>query len=267
MRIKFLVILLSVGLLFGCENRAADQSQEQSQSTAQPGSPAAQPTGATAPQAPTPIPPSQLPQDGFSCVTPNYFGLITWEQDQPQMSFGRGEVASLRGAPVTVVGNADGSKTYGASGESTYYIRVFPDQTCLLQTLSGQQEIAVEEYGQVSAIGQPINNSSANNAQGSTQDSLAMTCPGNIQSTIDFTAYHSREAGFERIDLKPRTSDTVLTSSLSYDGTNTKGQGIWRGNVNQMADVTLVHLSTAQPKKGDEISVGYDNRWGQAICQ
>jgi hypothetical protein len=271
MRVNFLVILLGVGVLFGCANRTANPSQESSPSVIQPGLPAPQPTNGAVAQAPTPIPPEQLPKNGFSCITPNYFGSIAWQQDQPQMSFGRGEIASLRGAPVSVVGNPDGSKTYGSAAEATYYIRVFLDQTCLLQTLDGQQKTVVEEYGRVAAggqtIGQSTNDSSISNTQDLAQDSLAMSCPGTIQDSVDFTAYHSREAGFEQIDLKPRTSNTTLIASLSYDGTNSKRQGIWRGNVNQMADVTLVHLSTTQPKKGDEISVGYDNRWGKAICQ
>jgi len=97
-------------------------------------------------------------------------------------------------------------------------------------------------------------------------DNLTMLCPGNIQSDVDFTAYYTREAGFNRIDFSPRQGTQTLTSNLAYDGKDPEGHGIWRGNVAQMADVVLVHLSTVAPRRGDQVSVGYDNRWGRGNC-
>ena len=97
-------------------------------------------------------------------------------------------------------------------------------------------------------------------------DDLSMTCSGNIQNSVDFTVYYTREAGFSRIDLTPPAGQT-LTSTLSYDGINEDGHGIWRGAVAQMANVVLVHLSTEAPQRGDDVSVGYDGRWGRATCQ
>lgn len=259
MRVNHLVIVLGVALLLGCADRTVNQSADQSL-FAQPASPA--------PQPPIPISPSQLSKEQFSCVTPNYFAEISWEQDQPRMSFGRANsAADLRNASVAIVGNADGSKTYGSSAEATFYTRVFSDQSCLLQSLDSQQNIIVEEYGRVGAVRQNMNNSAANTTQELNQDNLAMTCFGTIQNSVDFTAYRSGEAGFHRVDLKPQTANATLTASLSYDGKNAQGQGIWRGNVNQMADITLVHLSASPSQKGDEVSVGYDGRWGQATCQ
>lgn len=101
------------------------------------------------------------------------------------------------------------------------------------------------------------------------QDDLAMTCPGSITvNDIDFTAHFTREAGFSRIELKrPATGEVFAESFLSYDRQNDAGQAVWRGAVNQMADVTLVHLSTNPAQLGDEVSVGYDGQWGRATCR
>lgn len=99
------------------------------------------------------------------------------------------------------------------------------------------------------------------------QNNLAMSCPGNIQTDVDFMAYYTREAGFNRIDFSPRQGTQTLTSNLVYEGKDVEGHGIWRGNVAQMADVVLVHLSTLTPQRGDEVSVGYDNRWGRGNCR
>lgn len=98
------------------------------------------------------------------------------------------------------------------------------------------------------------------------QNDLAMTCPGNIQADVNFTAYYTREAGFNRIDFSPSQGTQTLTSNLAYDGKDPEGHGIWRGNVAQMADVVLVHLSSVSPQRGDQVSVGYDNRWGRGNC-
>lgn len=69
------------------------------------------------------------------------------------------------------------------------------------------------------------------------------------------------------VDLRPRTSNASLTSTMTYSGKNNEGQGIWRGSVNGMADVTLIHLSAIDPQWGDEISVGYDGQWGRTTCR
>lgn len=99
------------------------------------------------------------------------------------------------------------------------------------------------------------------------QDNLSMSCTGTIEDSVDFTAYYTRESGFNRIDFKPRGSSQTLTANLSYERKNDQKQGVWRGNVAQMADVVLTHLSTETPKLGDEIAVSYDNRFGKANCR
>ncbi len=99
------------------------------------------------------------------------------------------------------------------------------------------------------------------------QDDLAMTCAGKIQDSLDFTASYSREAGFSRVEFRPAAAPAPLVANLSYTGKNDKNQGVWRGNVKQMADVVLTHLSTAAPQEGDQVSVEYDGRVGTATCQ
>ncbi|MBD2092507.1 hypothetical protein H6F67_21905 [Microcoleus sp. FACHB-1515] len=96
---------------------------------------------------------------------------------------------------------------------------------------------------------------------------LSLTCRGTIQNSVDFTAFYTREGGFNRVEFRPRTSTNVLTSNLRYSGKNTRGQGIWRGAVAAAADVVLVHLSDRPVQSGDQVSIGYDGRWGRATCR
>ncbi len=99
------------------------------------------------------------------------------------------------------------------------------------------------------------------------QDDLVMACAGKIQDSLDFTASYTREAGFSRVEFRPAAAPAPLVATLSYTGKNDKNQGVWRGDVKQMADVVLTHLATAAPQKGDQVSVEYDGRVGIATCQ
>jgi YD repeat-containing protein len=102
----------------------------------------------------------------------------------------------------------------------------------------------------------------------SEQTSQALTCSGIIQSTVNLTAYYTPGEGFSRVEFRPQTSDRVLTSQLRSDGKDPMGHGFWRGSVNAMADVSLVHLSPSTiVKPGDRIRVTYDGRSGEATCQ
>jgi hypothetical protein len=106
-------------------------------------------------------------------------------------------------------------------------------------------------------------------AQEPNQDNLQMTCTGSILvNDVDFTVFFTREAGFSRIQLRRRsTGQQIAETFLSYDRNNSKGQAIWRGNVNDAADVTLVHLSSSPAQVGDQVSVGYDGQWGRGTCR
>lgn len=106
-------------------------------------------------------------------------------------------------------------------------------------------------------------------AQEPNQDNLQMTCTGSILvNDIDFTVSFTREAGFSQIELRRRsTGQQIANTTLSYDRTNDQGQAIWRGNVNNMADVTLVHLATGPGQSGDQVSVSYDGQWGRGTCR
>lgn len=100
------------------------------------------------------------------------------------------------------------------------------------------------------------------------QDNLQMQCPGSIGvNDVNYTVFFTREAGFSRIVLRRRsTGQQIAEAFLSYDRKNAKGQAIWRGAVNDAADVTLVHLSTRAAQRGDQVSVGYDGQWGRGTC-
>lgn len=100
------------------------------------------------------------------------------------------------------------------------------------------------------------------------QDNLQMQCQGSILvNDINYTVFFTREAGFSRITLRRRSNGQVIAETfLSYDRNNAKGQAIWRGAVNDAADVTLVHLSTRPAQVGDQVSVGYDGQWGRGTC-
>jgi len=115
----------------------------------------------------------------------------------------------------------------------------------------------------------PVPGSAAAPPEEPNQDNLEMTCTGSITvNDIDFTVYFTREAGFSRIELKrPATGAVFAESFLSYDGKNAQGQAIWRGSVQEMASVTLVHLSSNPAQRGDQVSVGYDGQWGRGDCR
>lgn len=100
------------------------------------------------------------------------------------------------------------------------------------------------------------------------QDNLQMLCNGSISvNNVDYTVQFTRSAGFSRIELRQRGSGQVIANTtLSFSGTNAKGQAIWRGSVLDAASVVLVHLSTRPAQVGDEVSVGYDGQWGRGTC-
>jgi hypothetical protein len=62
------------------------------------------------------------------------------------------------------------------------------------------------------------------------------------------------------------TGQQIAETFLSYDRNNSKGQAIWRGAVNDAANVTLVHLANRPAQPGDQVSVGYDGQWGRGTC-
>ena len=242
-----------------------------------------------------------------TCETANYLGKITWEGEEPQITFGRkpNETTLDAVGPVSILSNADGSTTYGYHQDLTVYMRAYSNGTCLLQALSNQGATTVEEFGRTgftervsqasdqaakSSIAQSPNAPTSNSAAAGqsvaslsnpanaaelpesiapapNQGGVTMTCPGNIKNSVDFTAYFAREAGFNRVVFRPRESKIAVVSNLSYNGKNGQGQDTWRGKANEVSDVTLIHLSAAVPQPGDQVSVDYDGLLGQATCQ
>ncbi|MFM7426978.1 MAG: hypothetical protein ACKO7W_18605 [Elainella sp.] len=101
----------------------------------------------TAP-APAGQPAAQAPRQNATCVTPNYFARVVWQNDQPQMTFGgKPDRLTLQNAPVAATQNPDGSITYQAPGEAVTYARVYADNTCFVQVVRGQNQVVLEESG------------------------------------------------------------------------------------------------------------------------
>lgn len=215
----------------------------------------------------------QAPRQDATCITTNYVSRIDWQGDNAFVTFGRKPSATaVQNAPATVTRNVDGSLTYGFSAENTTYTRVYPDNTCFVQVVRSNNAVVLEESGVLGSWNPPRPSPTPSPSPSPTPDEpepddLSMTCAGSIQNDVDFTTYFTRESGFSRIELRPRTSENLLTANLSYSGKNGEGQDIWRGSINNMADVTIVHLSNRMAQLGDQISVGYDGRWGRATCQ
>lgn len=95
----------------------------------------------------------------------------------------------------------------------------------------------------------------------------SLTCVGQV-GISEFAVYYSRESGFSRAEFRPRGTSATLSAFLTYDGINAQGQRVWRGSVNNMADVTVIHLSTQQqPSEGDAVLVNYAGQEGRGICR
>lgn len=232
----------------------------------------------TIPETPAPptSPTTPIARQPVTCNTTNYFAEVLWENDQPLMSFlQKPNLNNLsRASGIIVTPNPDGSTTYGYPGETIFYARIFPNGTCFVQSLTRSGQLLFEEPGRVSEFTPAPPPPAPTSAplismapEEPNQDNLSMTCNGTVQDRVDFTAFYTREAGFSRVEFRPRTSNNVLPSTLSYVGKNAAGESIWRGSVAQMADTTLVHLSPFPAKPGDQVSVSYDGQWGRATCQ
>lgn len=97
-------------------------------------------------------------------------------------------------------------------------------------------------------------------------ETLTLTCTGKIAvNNLDYTVVFSSEGGFSRITFS-RATQEIATAQLNFSGRNDQQQTIWRGAVNGMADVVLIHLSDQIVQSGDEVSVGYDSQWGRGQC-
>lgn len=105
-------------------------------------------------------------------------------------------------------------------------------------------------------------------AQEPNQDSLQMNCNGSIAANnTEYTVFFTREAGFSRIALRHSNGQPIAETFLSFDQQNDQGQAIWRGAVNNMASVTLIHLADRPAQPGDQVSVNYDGQWGRGTCR
>ncbi|MGF1499781.1 MAG: hypothetical protein ACFB8W_23585 [Elainellaceae cyanobacterium] len=96
--------------------------------------------------------------------------------------------------------------------------------------------------------------------------SAALVCSG-VVGNSDFTVFYSPTAGFSQVEIRPRTSNNVLTARLNFIGNNQDGQPIWRGAIAGMADVIVVHLATGAPQVGDRVLVSYDGQRDTGFCR
>ncbi|MEO1210415.1 MAG: hypothetical protein AAFX78_12805 [Cyanobacteria bacterium J06638_20] len=108
------------------------------------------------------------PSQGLTCNAPNYFAEVAADQGQFNLTFGEqsAENTLLRANPISNVQNEDGSHTYGYqdTDSTTYYARFYPNGTCLLQVVGGDNTVILEEAGQMAQPGTsaaPIDSSSA----------------------------------------------------------------------------------------------------------
>jgi len=97
-----------------------------------------------------------------------------------------------------------------------------------------------------------------------------LICMGVIpDARLSFTVPHSPESGFmQQVEFRNVMTGAGVAKSdhLTFDRNNEQGQGIFRGSVRGMADVTLIDMAEFQPEPGSEISVGYDGQWGRGTC-
>jgi hypothetical protein len=101
-------------------------------------------TQAPAGQAPV----AQAPLQNVTCVTPNYFARVVWQNNQPQMTFGaKPDRLTLQNTPVATAQNPDGSITYQAPGAAVTYARIYADKTCFVQVVRDQNQVVLEESG------------------------------------------------------------------------------------------------------------------------
>lgn len=155
--------------IVGCSLLDFSQPQATSLDQASPDavtSPSAQPETVTSPQpseAATPFtvitapglqpPPETTARESYACLTANYFTEITWQQDQPQMSFGRKPAElTFSNEVANVKGNADGSFTYQLAKEDLFYTRVYPDRSCFVQVVTSNNIPIVEENGKLGEL-------------------------------------------------------------------------------------------------------------------
>lgn len=103
-------------------------------------------------------------------------------------------------------------------------------------------------------------------------DTLAadLICQGDMPpANLVFSVPYTHGLGFiGPVEFRHRETGAhvVDSSPLRFDLANARGQRIYRGHVDGMADVVLIDLAETAPRAGSEVSVGYDGRWGRGVC-
>jgi hypothetical protein len=148
------LLSLMGGLLVGCEVLNRDLLSQNSTTDAPAtdsaeASPEAGTTNSTPGNAST-----QTAGKNVACDTPSYFAEVTWQDGGPSMTSANkpDQTNFSQATPVAIVSNADGSTTYGYDGDFTTYVRIYPNGSCLLQTIDAQGAVVAEEFGRVGFI-------------------------------------------------------------------------------------------------------------------
>ncbi|HEY9624739.1 MAG TPA: MliC family protein [Crinalium sp.] len=109
------------------------------------------PNASSSPQATASPIANQTAQEEIVCRTANYFANLSWAQGQPLLTFGDGRQANLvNNAPVTVAQTSDGGTIYTTTGNTAASMAVYSNGSCVLQLVSSNGTVNVNQLGQVS---------------------------------------------------------------------------------------------------------------------
>jgi hypothetical protein len=141
------------GLLVGCEFLNRDLFSQNSTAET-PTTDSATPSPAETTNATPGNASAQTAGKNVACDTPSHFAEVTWQDGGPSMTYADkpDRTNFSQATPVAIVSNTDGSTTYGYEGDSTTYVRIYPNGSCLVQTLDAQGTVVVEEFGRVGFI-------------------------------------------------------------------------------------------------------------------
>ncbi|MGG6293491.1 hypothetical protein ACQ4M4_03620 [Leptolyngbya sp. AN02str] len=156
--------IFGIGGLVGCNASSPtmpNMSLQPDQPSVSP-SPTALPPSGSPVASPQPTP-SSVMREAFRCNTPSYYADVTWQQDQPRLSFTRkpNDTTLNQATPVSLTHNDDGSITYGYQRDTIVYSRVYADQSCFVQVVNPMNSnVVIEEVGTVAPLAPLASNGS-----------------------------------------------------------------------------------------------------------
>lgn len=144
---KFLLAGFAAAALTGCNLEIPGLPTGGDDTAAEDQAAPASPTDAAAPSpGASPAAAAQV----IRCETTNYLADLAFQGGQAQMTFIRKpNTPSFDKAETTRTDNPDGSVTFATARGDTFYARVYPNATCLLQAVTSSGAVALEESGSV----------------------------------------------------------------------------------------------------------------------